>query len=728
MNSANNGNERERRFVSGEPIPDSPGTDPDRDDQLGRSSFAMNLARAIVRITPSEGLVIALHGPWGSGKSTVLKFVETYLARTKDTASPVVINFNPWWFSRQDDLILAFFEQLLLQLKRGYPIEKRAKAALRWSRPVFNSFVNGSADLSIWMRLALIIANGWPIKTAASFPDLKKTIEKQLEAAANKILVIIDDIDRLTADQVRQVFRLVKSVADFPNITYLLAFDRDAVCRMLQPEQGGTGEEYLGKIVQIPFELPAPDSASLHQMVFRRLDAILAATPDELFDRSRWMDMFSRGLRHLLRTPRDVIRLTNALALSYGSIRDEADAVDFVAIEALRVFLPKVYDVIRRNLEMFCDLSWRSFSMTSGADLKKFHDSWFDAFCADDSIAKDQRESVREMLTILFPRLETFWRHALLARNSGKRIASKRRICDPDVFPIFFSLSVPETSISRGELIALLSLSDAELEDRFRSLSSERRPDRISRARAVLEVLPEFADTLVPDRAIALIRALVGVGDVLLKADRFQGHIIPAQELLFAGSLKAALQRIQAADRGAVLATAIRDSAAVGAVALTAYFLAREHEKSGASDDREGDPLITQEEVNQLAQIALQKIREAAISGKLVDTPDLPVVLSNWQRWTSAEEVGDWIREVSQHPEAFARMLEGMLSEATVNGRPVLRMDSEILRPFVDPSLLIENVMRLSRETSLSGTQQAAVDGFIRAYNARAEGRKPDDD
>ena len=63
-------------FVSGEPLPDTPGRDPERDDQLGYAPFAKHLARAVARVTPTNGLVIGLYGPWGSGKTTVLNFVE----------------------------------------------------------------------------------------------------------------------------------------------------------------------------------------------------------------------------------------------------------------------------------------------------------------------------------------------------------------------------------------------------------------------------------------------------------------------------------------------------------------------------------------------------------------------------------------------------------------------------------------------------------------------------
>jgi predicted KAP-like P-loop ATPase len=717
------------RFISGDPLPDRPGSVPERDDQLGYSLFAKHLAQAIARVTPTEGLVISLYGPWGSGKSTVLNFVETYLAREAGTGVPAVVRFNPWWFSGQEDLIRAFFDQMLAQLTTGRAVRKETKIAVQALQPLIVQLLSLSgAHLSIWAKLSLAVSSSWGAFTTASVPDLKVKIGNKLESASKKILVIVDDIDRLSGVEVREVFRLIKSVADFPNVTYLLAFDREAVCRMLQPEQGGSGEEYLGKIVQIPFELPAPDLASLQQMLFLRLNAILAATPEELFDKSRWREAFTEGVSHLLNTPRDVVRLSNTLSLTYGPVRDEVDAVDFVAIETLRVFAPKVYDVIRRNREMFCDLSWRSFSGTSDANLKKFHDGWFDAFRQDGSISKEQQDPVRSLLTLLFPRLEKFWSHPLFARSGTKGISANRRIRDFDVFPVFFQLSVPETSISRPEVIAMLSVDSATLAEKFRSLAIDRRPDGISRARAILEVIPDFVEALSPEQCVLLVVALISAGDELLKADRLQGNFLPAQEWLFAATLQAALHRLPPGERFSNLSTAFRGSAAVGAMAWTVSFLRRECEKSASSNHGEGDFLITNEEVSQLETITLAKIRESVSSGQLVNAPDLFVVLSSWAAWTSAREVEEWIKKVSQHPLGFAQMLEGMLSESTVNGRLVFRLDPEMLRPFVDPDSLIDPVRQLASETSLSQTQRTAVDSFVKIYDARKEGRDPEDD
>ena len=90
---------------------DKPLSNPDH-DQLGYSPFAENLSKSIYKMAPLEGFVIAIYGQWGSGKSTVLNFLEYYLKQMPENELPVVMRFNPWWFSGHEDLTMRFFDQL----------------------------------------------------------------------------------------------------------------------------------------------------------------------------------------------------------------------------------------------------------------------------------------------------------------------------------------------------------------------------------------------------------------------------------------------------------------------------------------------------------------------------------------------------------------------------------------------------------------------------------------
>jgi predicted KAP-like P-loop ATPase len=94
--------------------PDQPLEDPGQ-DVLGYAPFAKNLAAAIFQLPSGRGIVLAIYGPWGSGKTTVVNFVRHYLEENPQGVAPIY--FNPWWFPSPEYLTRQFFETLTDSLK-----------------------------------------------------------------------------------------------------------------------------------------------------------------------------------------------------------------------------------------------------------------------------------------------------------------------------------------------------------------------------------------------------------------------------------------------------------------------------------------------------------------------------------------------------------------------------------------------------------------------------------
>ena len=317
-------------------LADKPIVDPEH-DRLGYATFARHLAESICKMAPPEGLVVAIYGPWGSGKTSLLNLVVHYLQEKPESEQPIIVRFNPWWFSGHEDLTKRFFAQLQAVLSKSEVMEK-----LRKKLAIFAELIS-EAPIP-YASIAKTVADLLEDKDVF---ELKTDITKALKEQQKRIWVIIDDIDRLTSDEIRQLFRLIKAVADFPNIVYLLAFDREVVVKAVEQMQDSSGEAYLEKIVQVPFELPLPDKTSLRKLLFERLQAILADIPDELFDQTYWGNVYLDGIEHFITTPRDIIRLTNTLSVTYPAVKGEVNPVDFIAVETLRVFCPLAYDIIR---------------------------------------------------------------------------------------------------------------------------------------------------------------------------------------------------------------------------------------------------------------------------------------------------------------------------------------------------------------------------------------------
>ena len=327
---------------------DRPSTDP-KDDLFGHAPFAKSLADSICRYPGGDGLVLALYGPWGSGKSTVLSYVGHYLDQLPEGERPAVVTFNPWWFSGQENLARAFLGQLQAVL----PAKSEKFKKLGDLLGDFAEGIGGLIDLSgvtggAAAKLGKLIGMATRRKPK-DVPALKAEICQILKEAGRRILVVIDDIDRLTPEETRQLFTVVKALADFPNVVYLLAFDREVAAQAIEQQGGLPGERYLEKIIQVPFELPPVDRVALRRALFERLDQVLGDTPEGLFDPSYWTNVFFDGIDPMIQVPRDVVRFTNTLSVTYPAVRGEVNPVDFIALEAIRVFLPDLYDVIRAN-------------------------------------------------------------------------------------------------------------------------------------------------------------------------------------------------------------------------------------------------------------------------------------------------------------------------------------------------------------------------------------------
>jgi len=232
-----------------------------KDDILGRNSFAEALGDAILSYKEKDSVVVGLFGEWGSGKTSVinmaLEHIDT-ISENKEDERPVIIKFNPWNFSEQNQLISQFFRQLSVSLKRvNYAGEiKEAGEKLE----TYSKFFEPLAFIPTIGRYAELTskvfknvgraARSWGELKEADLDSIKEELNDLLDKQSHKIIIVIDDIDRLNNTEIRQIFQLIKSLGDFRNTIYLLAFDKYVVINALKKVQEGSGFDYLEKVVK----------------------------------------------------------------------------------------------------------------------------------------------------------------------------------------------------------------------------------------------------------------------------------------------------------------------------------------------------------------------------------------------------------------------------------------------------------------------------------------------
>jgi len=674
---------------------DTPLRDPSN-DQLERRAFAEFISRAIRTMDADEGFVFSLQGPWGSGKTTTINFVLDSLGRQSDGGAAVLpVRFNPWWFSGRDQLIQQFFRQFRAVVGAkdlGADLDTAGKhldrlALLLEPLSYLPTVGEAAKQAKGWFRGAGSSAKNLAATLREDVHGVRSAIDEALRKSERRFLIVIDDIDRLPADEVRQVFQLVKAVADFPKTIYLLAFDRRVVVRALEQLQPGFGDDYLSKIVQAPLDLPSPDPGALRRLLFEQLDSVLHDTPEHLFDSVAWGNVFFDGIAHFIRTPRDVKRLINGLRPTYPQVRSEVSGHEFVAIQTLRVFAPEFYAAVAASKASLSGVSAGSFERDDREGRRQAFDQMLGL------APTDQREATSGMMSRLFPR----WANAYGGPSHGSdwlaRWRREGRACSPEVFDLYFHLVISASSMSQQEVRRLLerAADPVRFRESLSELADQRTPDGISRARLFLEAVQDYTEDQIPVEHVgSVIGALFDVGDSLVIKTDERGMFSIGNDMQIARVTYQLLSRLPDSQaRFEILRAAFTEGASIEIPAHEVSLLEDRRQSEGEAEQPESarDRQLDPEHVEQLRTIALDKIRAASTSGVLRSLPNLAYVLYRWKEWAGNEPI-DYGQVLVAEDQGFAVLVEAFLRKTQSHalddrvGRTTDRVSVEGLREF----------------------------------------------
>jgi hypothetical protein len=318
-------------------------------DKLGRGPFVRALAQAVRGLDASQGAVIGLVGPWGLGKSSVLNMLGEELTHEPQL---VTVRFEPWLFSGASELISLFFADISGQLRGMHAGSKSERLAdlldtygqslgvLKWV-PVAGPWLDRAGSIAKFFNKAA----SKRMDEARKLTTRRDQLTAELKTRDTPIVVIIDELDRLRPHEVRDLFQLVRLTGQFPNLIYVLAFDRQRAEKMLE-EAGIEGRAYLEKIIEIVYNLPPVSRAALDRVFTSELSEALEGVHAGPFQQDRWPDVLARGIRPLLRDLRDVRRFLAALPATLAAVGQEVALVDVLALEALRVLRPDVFEAL----------------------------------------------------------------------------------------------------------------------------------------------------------------------------------------------------------------------------------------------------------------------------------------------------------------------------------------------------------------------------------------------
>ena len=469
------------------PYNDKPIAEPS-DDRFGVDPFAKAVAASIRKLAAPEGTVIALNGPWGSGKSSVVNLIQHHLKDAVSAEELTIINFACWWFRGEEALALAFFRELYTGL--GPTLGERFRKALpklgaRLLRA--GAMVGSGIDLAGGAGAGAVAAGAMNWLSALIQEDdtiekLHAELAKALSDQARRFLIVIDDIDRLAPDEALLIFRLVKSVGRLPNVVYLLAFDRHLAEAIVSERYPSEGPHYLEKIIQAGFDVPEAQHSALCQQLLEQIEAVCGSPAEDQI--VRFMNVFYDVVASEVRTPRDLIRLMNAVSVTWPAIGSEVDMADFIGLETLRLMRPSIYRALRANKERLCGTS----------DLSEQHshqqkDEYNRIFFGSPETA--ERDRLRRVLMRLFPKLEAVWSNTHYGEGSATAWGRERRVCATEHFDSYFRFSLGDETLPRSEIDQLVSHTSDEsfVVATFREALTTRRANGSTKAALLLDEL-----------------------------------------------------------------------------------------------------------------------------------------------------------------------------------------------------------------------------------------------
>lgn len=608
------------------------------EDLLGRANFATQLGKAIIKYDSKENIVVGMYGKWGTGKTSIINMalqeIENLSSSWEDDLKPIIIKFEPWNFTNNENLISQFFYLLREKINRKENISLKSSigdALEQYSDALeFASVIPQIAPLTAILKLSMVFA-GKQIKKKydkKTIDSAKESLAKILKEQKKKIIVIIDDIDRLSNEQIRMIFQLVKQVACFPNTTYVLSMDKDVVCRALGDIQQCSGEEYLEKIIQIPFNIPELNKEKVHNLLFHKLSEILESKPEVDFNKEHWSKVYQGCVAPYIDTIRDVNRVINSFQFKYDMIYSEVNFADLIGITTLEVLKPEILKWIIENKHRLCGGTY-DYTGVVWAEQDKRKKEYSDNFEKN----KIGNEISIQTVAALFPKFDKEINHQYESITEND-LRGQLRLAHIERFDLYFKLDISEIKIHRDMISdSIQRLDEQELDCLVKNVNSE------GNIITYLEELRGKLNEVPYDRIGIILRVLYknkphfvgtkGISIIAFSADRYTEYCIKVLIEKLTTSEERYNIYIQIITYGDIceLSSICKD---INGIELAYGRLA-------GKEVKESGQLVSLDELERLEKAFASRLRELAEEDHIFETESLYFVKYLWEKFDLAE-------------------------------------------------------------------------------------------
>lgn len=459
------------------------------EDFFQRYEFSKRIADSIKSYKNPDGIVFGISGVWGEGKTSVLNFIEQELL--KSYPNIICLRFNPWRYNDENTLLTSLFNSLAHKIKDSIKNKKQKKEIfgsptlvededdpLKKERETIGDLLQKYGEIVSYFGLGKAVKSIGKGLSDVDIEKRKKRIEEILKKLEKRLVIFIDDIDRLDRNEIYSILKIVKLTGDFKYMTYILSFDDDMVASAIGERFGEgdfkSGKNFLEKIIQIPLKIPKAQKSALKKFCFKNVDLAIEESKIKLSEDEvqRFVREFTSHILNRLNTPRLAVRYGNALQFSLPIMIGEVNKVDLMLIEAVKIFFSEFYEFIKSNPDYFVGAYKNSYDRRkNNTKIEKVKNEI--AQLSEDYSDID-KTGIQLLLQDIFPQLNEVYNNYHYTSDSYNIWYNQKRICSPEYFDRYFTYSLQEGEMSDVDFEGIISELETtpidDLSQRFKKL------------------------------------------------------------------------------------------------------------------------------------------------------------------------------------------------------------------------------------------------------------------
>ncbi len=338
----------------------------EKDDLFNFQHYAKKVQRLIqLNSDNSEPITIGIYGKWGEGKTSFLQLIESKIdlwEKKNNQKGILKYSFNPWRYSSAEEMQFDFFEGLskLMTIQNNDILRVVGERIISLSRYLKAVKISTSFGIPKFLGTKVSFETSEVFKALGedikgkelSIESIIKKVDEKLEISNYKIVVFIDDIDRLDKEEIYSLLKLIKLNANFKNFIYLITLDENQIAKAIGNRYGkgkNDGKLFLEKIINIPIHLPRIERDDLKSFFENKLRKVFNNL--DLKDSKRKEEEYKEILLEYwnvtFKTPREIIRILNSFFIDAFAIGDEVNLRDLFWIEVLKIKNGECYNYIK---------------------------------------------------------------------------------------------------------------------------------------------------------------------------------------------------------------------------------------------------------------------------------------------------------------------------------------------------------------------------------------------